>query len=612
MNHKIFAIALGLGMLTLAPHTLRAQRADTLRRSLTVLTSEAIKLEPKQPTQLTLSPPVPFKAKLVTLEPVALAHRADVLRPDPLASMAQLPRMLAKSDQLGYIDGAVGLKYNGRIALGLRPINSLEQQLDLFLSSRLTRYAFANDIYAGKIRELGIALGGSYRQAMGASSLGIDASYRYDRGNYYGLYTSAGVADRLALSPETASSLTDTPLIANRVNVGVRVTSTEPLDNGWEYAVAPRLKVTIAKGANVAMIGKQYSEISPSVDLTLFKAIGTDGMAVGIDLGAEAHIHSDAGAEYTGGVFSSSYTSYTNKSILSIAPYWRISGGSRDHLLYGLVIGARGYLYRQLQSSGMHLAPNVSGYMHWGNAWQLQLDVVGNVRANSLEQMLGEMPYLHIGPDTRITRIPISVRLGLSGRIAPNLTLELSGQYQRLRDALSYVALAHATDYPTPLSTPLSPAPSTAHYALGFAPAHADGTIFSIGSALSYRQDGLWSMRVGADYHSHSASLTGRPSIVLSAVWQCHPTDTWDLSLGYEMQAGIKYGLLTYETSAPASAPTQTLKPLNVLKGTATYRLGDRWSITGQGQFVLSSSSQLYLGYQPQRVAFSLGASYRF
>lgn len=600
MKYQRYTTALALMLLGLGSHTLEAQKADTLRRSLTVLTSEAIELSEVRPQTFAM-PSLPIrKAQAMNTDPSALGHRSDLLRPNPLATLASLPHLLPSTSKLGYVDASLGLKYNGSLSIGVRPIQRHGEQLDLAASGRLTHHSITPRELGVDIRELALGVGGRYERKSATHQLSIGAQYDYDKHNYYGLYPVEGYSSSISNSlVEEIDKLVGSNLITNQVRLFVDTRSLVAGRGGWQYHLTPELVYTQAQGMQVyASPDYRTGELAPSITLGLSRLLG-EAMQAGVDIKGRMLFYSNDDA--IDKAVMSMTTGFDNRTFIHLSPYWAVSSSETDELRYQLRLGVALDSYRKGDKSKWQIAPEVEGSLSWAE-WSLRGKVYGDVLANSLGEMLREMPYMQVGLQAMPTARPLVVDLQLRGSISPQVALELSAGYQKLRDALNYIPLAHEADaiYSTSLTSRV--------FGVSFVPEYVtSASILTAGGALTYRHDGLWGLTLKGMYQHLSEELLSRPSLTLGVSWQWIASDRWDASIGYDLTSGIKYARV-----AEQSRQIETLRPMQVVSARGAYRISPLLSLRADAQYQIGSEGRLYPFYQPQDFVFNLGATLTF
>lgn len=587
-----------LALLGATSITASAQKADTLRRSLTVLTSEAIELSEQRPHTFVL-PSLPIrKAQTIGTTPRALGHRSDLLRPNPLGTLASLPSLIPSSPRLGYVDASLGLKYNGALNIGLRPIQRDGEQLELAASGRLTRHKIAPSELGVDVRELAIGLGGQYERKSTSHQLLVGAQYQYDKHNYYGLLPSGPYSTSPHTSVEEVEKLMDLNLTTNQIRLFLDSRSLAAGRGGWQYHFTPSLIYTQANGVQ-ALVSSDYKtgELAPSVSLGLKRSFG-ETMYAGLDVEGRMLFYSnDDDADK---LVQTMRTGFDNRTFIHLTPYWSIASevdGMRYQLRLGLALDS----YRKADQSKWQIAPEIEGMLSWAN-WSLGLRVYGDVQTNSLGHMLREMPYMQVGLQAMPTARPIVADLRLRGSVSPSLAMELSVGYQKLRDALNYSPLPHS------LGTNLSGYPLPYRLGVSFIPEHVASThLFSVGGALTYRHSGLWGLTAKALYQHLGEGLLSRPSLTLGVGWQWLASDRWSASVGYDLTSGIKYATLANLTRS-----IETLRPMQVISARGGYRISQYLSVKADAQYQVASGGMLYPYYQPQEFVFNVGAILSF
>lgn len=579
-----------------------AQQTDTLRRSLKVMTSEEIKLSERSPQPFTLTAPPVYTVQPTSVAPPVLPGQSDLLRLYPVSATPALPPFSVRQSQLGYVDAAVGVQYNGYFALGIRPVQTSTNQLDLSLSGQMTRYTTDRHGIESTAREHLLSVSAGYQHRLEQSRWGINADYRYASSRYYGIYP-------LNVT-QTSSPLVHAPATLLLHDLALSgAWHTARVESLWQVAILPTLDIFSAYSGGLAdgLGVRQTREIAPRIAVVLSRELSQGWGALGLDAALSMYRRQSSSDASTAYLIGGTSLDGQSRSLIHLNPYWRNDGGG-DAWTWGYRLGAQLIAYSQGgDTSGVRLAPDLHGHLSWMERWRADLTVSGNILPGDLRTHYREMPYLLADVPTRLTHRPISAALQLSGRILPQLTVELRAEYERLNDAVNYRPLA--------LRPATMVAPTTLPFlGLSFVPVYGDGELMTLGGAVSYRHRGIWGIRTSLKQTSLSESLWGRPTTQLELAWQLNPSENWNVAVGYNLLSGIRFpGLSTsmdYATS-PMSQMTE-LKALQVLHFTATYRIGQRWSLHADGQYSLNGDSERYIGYTPQRIACQVGASYTF
>lgn len=583
---RTYYILRGIGILGLVAQLTalegQAQRTDTLRRSLTIMTTEQVKLGEQQPLSFTLAPPPAYQAPHVQSEVMRLPERSDIFALRPLSLLAPLPQMLGRNtNQKGYLELDLGLRYNGSARAGIKLVNTDRLRLDVSAWGEGTRYDFAQATYEVPIRELRWGAQAHMDYVARRTRITANLSHSYQRHNLYGLSITPP-----KLSAEELARLFGTNLELSTTELGVHIASSQPSDRGWFYRIAPHVSFSRASGVN-----KEY-QVDNGTELLSKLAVGVWRMKgatqFGIDFeGSVYNYNNTAPAEslICGG--PSKIVPYTIKSLAIASPYWRIAKRT-DKLRYGAKLGVGVSMYNQRATSGLQIGADIEGYLRWHNGWGLALGVGQALRPNGVVELARSMPYMHLGHDALMTRIPLFVKAEVLGRLSPHWILDLSAEYQLLRDAINFLPEVH---------TRLN---SYVDGELGFLPHNiARGHQTIVKGGVSYRHAGLWDVRAELLHRELSQGLWGRPINELTLGWQWHATRAWRAGLEYKLLAGIRY-------------PEVELKPLHTLSLMGNYRLTSRWGIRASAQMNINAEGKRYLGYTPQRFIVMVGASYVF
>lgn len=577
---RVIGVLLVVQLITPDGH---AQRADTLRRSLTVMTTEQVKLGEQQPLSFTLAPPPSYQAPHVRTEVANLPKPSDVFALSPLSALAPLPHVLGRNTkQKGYIELDLGLRYSGTARAGVKLVNTDRLRLDVGAWGEGTRYDFTQAIYEVPIRELRWGAQAHMDYVARRTRITANLSHSYQRHNLYGLSITPP-----SLSVDELARLTGTNLKISTTDAGVNIVSLQPSERGWLYRINPQITFSLGSGVNDEYAVSNQTELISKLTAGVWRMNGP--MQFGIDFEGSAYNYNHTRPiELPIGSGPSKIEPYTVKSLIVASPYWRITKRT-DKLRYGAKLGAGLSMYHQRETSGMQLGADIEGYLRWHNGWSLALGVGQLVRPNGMVELARSMPYMHLGHDALMTRIPLFVKAEISGRLSSNLILDLLAEYQLLRDAVNWLPQVHSR---------LS---GSVDGALGFLPHNVDrGHQSIIKGGITYRHAGLWDMRAELLHRQLSEGLWGRPSNELTFGWQWHATQTWRAGLEYKLLTGIRY------------PGVDELRPLHTLSLMANYRLATRWGMRASAQMNINADGKRYMGYTPQRFIVMVGASYVF
>lgn len=604
MRYYISTIALCLG---LGPNLL-AQKSDTLHRQLRIQTHEATTLEERLPGELRWVAPSQPKPKSLTLAPSSLAKYAYSPTLNPLQGLSRLSPYYDKSTQKGYISLGAGLKYNAYLSGGVRLINNEEQELDLALDGRYTQYSNKIKGLDFKNKEEGLGVSAQYRQRFkGHSHWGLKGSFRHQKHNYLG-YT-----DLEKLDDHTAELLGKPTLSSQQAKLEFELDQLQS-NEALPYYIKPYIQYTHAKGLSVEEQSLGRGELN--LGLTgQFAHYFSLAHSVGLDLKGEAFIYNHSGEELTerNPFFPDipSIESYSNRSIIRLAPYWSYEG-KRDQMSWQVKLGLGLDLYQGLEQKGIQLSPKVDALLRFNPAWSLGLKVQGEVEANSMSQMLSQMPYLRIGANSHLTRKPIEGELRLQGLLSPATELVAQLGYTQYKDGLNF--LASGTSDPNRhwanpyLFTALDQQNA-------FSPEKADGSVWTIGASLSHRFAGQLVAKVGAKYNMWSKehiadklpALYGRPELEMEAELVYRPLQSLELILGYELQHGAKQMVIRPDSGHIESLPTHSF-----FRFSAAYQLTKQFSLGAHAHALTSSEATRFYGYREQLFSATLSASYKF
>ena len=594
-------ISAGLMTVFVPLTSLKAQKADTLKRQLQVVTSEKVKLSEQKALPLALKFRVPETPTLPAFQPSSLL-KSESFQASPYKMLSPLQTLLPCTQDLGFVRLGLGVKYNAYLSAGVRPIHSDKSVLDIYLDGRYTRYQLEHPLFTAEqdnsqIKEHRYSLGAQYTSVLGDDhSLGLKAEYSAERHNYNAHPTATLKHNQLVLSGSLENA--------------------RAKDADWTYSFTPSFRYVSVNG-----LRNMNRYLDPAEgNLKLEGMLGyklSETMLVGADLGIQTIFYGDDsyrmtlgyGIEPTEDANSKLYNAFSPFSSFTLRPF--ITLGHEERLSARLGLRLDNYSFDDAfwdrdkpRVKRIKIAPDVHVRWTFAPSWRADLHLTGELKPNALGDLLQEMPYLNLYRGATPTYSPIKVDLGVSGLITPALSLKAYAEYQSYLSALNYLASEWRENSPV-LFEPL---------------VQESGSRMTLGLGLQYRMFKRLSVNADARLNKWSDGLYGRPKMELDLGLVYKPTDKLELNASYALSYGIKQlVMLSPEIATGNSVPhpaldyeVEALRTYSLAQFGLSYELLPRLSVSLFGHLIPDASSTLYYGYTPQRISANLGVAYRF
>lgn len=594
-SHTLFFVAFAtFGLLTSglaqAQQPSKPQRADTLRRELTVVSDAEVHLGTVQPLASTYQ----FdKPKVTRLEPIPPRSTGDFTPPVLLPEYPALSNMASwvpRSNKAGYLDLSLGLEPVVRAQAGYTQCFKGKHVVDLHLRHNST---FNNNsrIYQGIPARLYTYrhltdwdLSYEYRGKKSAHSLQIIGDY--DQFNYYGL------------DAQTAAYLT-----SNRPPMEVK--------QDYEAAIYRYVHPGNVGRANlfgldnqtsfrflVEHTGRNYSQLPAffskwkhhelrfigDFDLLFTSkqdfAWGLAGMLLYQDWQRTPKDPKQQTIYVPGGPLPSLYFNITPKIYFN---GWL--GNTEWQVTAGVNV--------------LPLSPVFRGSLRWRNNLEVFARVDGKVNMPSLHELARENRYLHpdslLRPEVKF----VDSELGIRAQLPGGVSLSLSGGYERTRNTHFWqpFLFGERADNNTPRF-------------LAFTPQYARSQSWFVSGRIGYAlgaklQSSLqWTER---RYKLDGGGIAqGKPirSIDFSLIYS--PTSNLDISAQASLREGIPF-------ISPHDATKILTTAQRVARVATAWRITDWLALHGELSAPFLLSSEYPLGYQdPNYIVGIVGATLRF
>lgn len=617
------SVALGVLSITAASsQTAQSNRqADTLRRSLKVMTSQEARLSSKAPMSVALSAPKVYTAEAQPFAPKPLAKLTEPVQVSPLSSMTPLPSLYAKSEQLGYLSASLGLLYNARFGAGIRPLNTKTDMLDLHLSGYWVHNDERAEYPALDIREQSLGAEAEYKHIGSQTLWSIRAGYDWARQLRYGLVR--GLNDKTPTSGELAlwDEVKRTYWTSQQFRLSGLVQSNPEQSRLWHYQITPQF--------NLSRLG-EITEVNPAL------SIGFDHKLQGygklrLDLQTALFFYNNARIK----AHNEPDAPETNSAYIQLSPSWMIDG-VESGFAWGaqLGLGLAATRVEAEERSPLLLYPKIDAYINWSDSWLLRAEIDGGIRPNGMAQHYRLYRQMYMLNQPEFTRVPLHTKLSLKGLIKPNFALEIFGGYELLRNVEDYALLSrlytpiHSTMATNNLNASATPPSHSFAIIEGYKRFYRDGALthhWQLGGSLAYTFYHAYTFSVGAKVDGWklnddltatpeiayvSSALSGRPTFTLESNVRYRPSDVVEVNVGYRILAGIKYPSMVSKHAELANEAQ--LNNFNCFTFSANYRPHKQWTVTLDGQYAPDTHPSLILGYRLQPFTFNLGFGYTF
>lgn len=546
--------------------------ADTLRRNLTVLTSESIELGEDIPDRhsFVMSKPKPIISK--QLVPSVLPQLSAGLKAPALVGLGSLQPTPPIRPALGYASASLGLAYSAQISAGIRPINTESRLLDLHLAAHWSRYKYYHTQSLPQVlAQSTLRLGISYKQKLNSLYYKLQSSYYTDHYPAFGIVTEP-ISDRGSILWDigTPSPLVRSGLLRLSGEIGSRATDTE----ACHYRLTPSLA-----------IGRRA--LTQDVELEL------DGR-IGYEL-KSSHLALDANLAYWN--CSPRDDQRHTLAYTNLAPSWSMEQET-DRWSWRAKVGAKlSFGSRSVGHSALLISPNMSASIGFADWVQLSLNLDGGISGKQLSDVIDATPYLRLSSPKALTHTPWSSRLSLDLLPLTNLSIVLSGSYTRHRGAEGIA--------PTIVGQAV----------IGHHRYYENANHWSIGTIVRYRTSHWLEAEATATYHHWQTDrgrtyLGGKPTLDLGASLNLTPNERYRIGLAYHLSGDYRYPLLNSQDTW-ASKP-YTLGIVGRLTASASYLLTSKISLLGYAHYITTTEADRAIGFPEERFRAIVGVNWIF
>lgn len=588
-------------VLLLLSHNVYAQRtepSDTLRRRLTVMTSETIKLGERQPSALRLDMTQRPALTPAKLEIGRLPILHDALQPSQLLGLDSLAPVPKSKPQLGYASVGIGLPTGLQISAGIRPINTERRSLDVHLSGKWSRYNHEiSPRHTQSLQGQALRLGIGYRELM--------RSLQYKL--YGSLYTDKYTAQGLVYTPISWGSpiqhwweaqTKEPSLSSTLIRLGGELSSL-PQDLIWRYQIKPQLAFA-RRGAD----RDTYMDISGA----LGRSFGNSSVDINADVVAwhSAPTHRNS---YLLGFFSIAPS--WSKELRSDTFGWHVRLGAK------IAVGSRDTV-----SNSFLLAPNISAGITLRDWLHTKIVLDGGINGRSLGDVILESPYLRVGSPIGLTHTPIRSSLSVDMLPLANLSVSLLARYERLLNAegTGAEALVPMTrpDFEAMLTRGRFEQGTRSYLVNRHYRYHLNAHHWQLGGAVIYRAKHWLEAELSAYYHQWRTDnqenyLGGYPNLDLLAKVDFTPNELYRLSFGYRILGRYKYPVrISLQDEMYSTVIAEDFGLTSQLMASASYRLTDRIGFFAGAHFYITPLQGKFIGYPEPRLFIKGGVNIKF
>lgn len=546
--------------------------SDTLRRNLTVLTSEVVELGERMPEKSSIPMSTPPALSPHKYEPTTLPLLVDALSPTPLMGLDSLQPIPPRHIPLGYVTASLGLSYNAHLSAGIRPINKEDRQLDFHLASFWSKYKYYHSpTMEQQLGQSALRLGIQYSQRL--SSL----YYKAQSSFYTDSYPSQGLmydATKLSSSPSIEKH-TSSNTRSYLFRLGGEFGSTKT-DGSWQYLLIPQLAVARrgnAQDIELSLAGKlsytlDDSHINLRSDLALWNCA------------------------------PQSISRYT-LSHINLTPSWEITRQEENWGWYadlGATIGFGSRRAKQL--GGLMISPYIAAGVTLADWIKLHLDVDGGISGRPLSEVIDRHPYLRINSPEALRHTPLNTRLKFELLPLSNLSIGIYGGFARHSRAEGIAAI------------------TLGHTLIRHQRYYADANHWHIGGSLRYRTKQYLDLEISAKYdrwqEDNAASyLGGEPRLTLGTSVSLTPSERYHVSLGYHLIGDYRIPTENLATLFSYTS-THNLGLVGQLTASGTYQITPRLNLLGYAHYITTPNASRVIGFPTERFRANVGININF
>lgn len=554
-------------------------KADTLRRELTVVTDREINMDQQQ------AMPIDFRIKQPTIPPFV----AKIENPPSIAyvpytiplgqSLNPMAGQFDYSNKRGFINLAAGLMYNLRGDVGYRAINKPQNTFDILISNRSTAADVNTRIplLQTNAKDFNTKFNVDYRQLTDDIDFGLKASYNHHMYNYYGIDMEANKSENKFVSNNENT--------LHRTSLELNLASVQKEDSRYMYQgdIAYSYLARSSKFNNefpTTYEHAAHAHVNVNMLLSSNVKVGADGRfdVLSCDANKPIFTSQEDGLNKLG-LFLNAY------------PYLSYNNGD-DNLFFNVTLGA-GISFHTRNNTRMFFWPKLDASLSFGEYWSLAAGVGGEVKPNSLQETLQDMPFLL----PNFALLPSYEKLNgyamLKGIISSSVAVKLYGKYQQSENLASF----------RPIKESLKDASQIA-----FMPYYSNATIYTFGGELGYNLSGLLNISLGGQYHlinqPKEEHIGNIPTFEGNVQIETSLNDKLSLMARYNMQIGRKSYNLQKEFV--------DLVDVQTIVARANYNFNPTFSLYLDGSYQFKNNAERFWGYSYQPFILMAGLNVNF
>lgn len=592
------ALPLGLGIMSHNAFAQKTVGADTLRRNLTVMTSEVVELGEKQPVDHIFVMTKPSRVTPTDLTPQPLPLFFSGLRAPVLMGLDSLAPVPITKPQLGYLSASVGLPTRVQISTGLRPVNTSSKQLDLHLAAHWGKYTYVHHrTLMQTLQEQALRLGIGYKQQAKASYYKLTGSFYTDKYTGQGLvYHERSWAEGLqTFWREQAKQRTgySSSVLHIGGEMGSRPIGTT--SRRWEYVFKP--EIGFAKRADAHDI---YLDL---VSQMRYSSGERSWLNLGADLSTWSCNPYKDGSNY-------------RLSLVSLAPSWS-KEWKRERMEWYAKLGAK--IAWGSKERGRHqllLAPDISLGVLVADWMRLELDIDGGIEGTSMTEIIFESPRFWVRSPESLTHTPFKYVFTCELLPLSNLSIQMRTTYARHHSISGIVVDGLLPRFGQQLSSWSSP--EVSYLVPGHSWYYTDARHWSFGGAVRYRTKHWFDASLEAYYHhwlqdSGQNYVGGRPNFELKSNLSLKPTERYSFGLSYNVIGGYKHPIrFSLPDKLNVASVEHDFGLVAMLSATASYRLTSKFGLSAGAHYYTTQLVGASIGFPQERFAIKGAIDIRF
>ena len=540
------------------------------------------------------------EVKEPTIQKRAIEYAPFTLPVSPSKEMVVLPSGDVKTDldyhrKRGYLNFGIGTRMNINGDLGYHFIDTHKDLFGFYFTHRSTN---GNVKYFMHDEESGLASQGEevvdkhkikindnlaslfYKHQFANSLFKISGDYGNYQYNYYG---------RGYAIPGTSSLWDPTFVDFLESDKGTRQAN-QVIKANVGLESKKELDVTYLFDLNYTLLDQKYGAAKSFDGLKEHTINGNIGTSVLLGGTYNARV-------CVGGMFN--YFKYSLPSELeelyenyfegTIAPAFTLEGGSWD-----LRLGAK-LMFLTGDNKKIFVSPDITFDVKMANKTMLYLKAGGELRSNSVYQLMQENRYATTQFALAPSRIPLDVKGGIKSGVIPGGWFDIFAGYTIIKDDYFYAPGRIYND---------------AHFMRISTFDQIESKRFYAGASLKYNYRDLFEMRLKgvyndwkSEFNSEDVTTYSRPEMEINAGVSVKPIKPLNIALDYYLGTGI------YARIFPSDLKMNNINELNL---TASWKLNDMFGIYLKGSNLFNQKYELYYGYPMQGINVMAGININF